>query len=80
MTADAEKSPPSFELALTELETLVDTLEKGELTLEESLAAFERGIALTRTCQRALDEAEQKVRILTERSADADLEPFEEHD
>jgi len=80
MTADAEKAPPSFELALTELETLVDTLEKGELTLEESLAAFERGIALTRTCQRALDEAEQKVRILTERSADADLEPFEEHD
>jgi exodeoxyribonuclease VII small subunit len=78
MTADAEKSPPSFEQALTELESLVDTLEKGELTLEESLAAFERGIGLTRTCQKALDEAEQKVRILTEKSAEAELEPFED--
>jgi exodeoxyribonuclease VII small subunit len=80
MTSDAEKSPPSFEQALTELESLVDTLEKGELTLEESLAAFERGIALTRSCQKALNEAEQKVRILTERSADATLEPLEQHD
>jgi len=79
MTTDADKSPPSFEETLAELESLVDTLEKGELTLEESLNAFERGIGLTRTCQKALDEAEQKVRILTEKSADAELEPFE-HD
>jgi len=79
MTTDADKSPPSFEESLAELESLVDTLEKGELTLEESLTAFERGIGLTRTCQKALDEAEQKVRILTEKSADAELEPFE-HD
>jgi exodeoxyribonuclease VII small subunit len=78
MTADAEQSPPSFEQALAELESLVDTLEKGELTLEESLAAFERGIGLTRTCQKALDQAEQRVRILTEKSAEAPLEPFED--
>jgi exodeoxyribonuclease VII small subunit len=68
---------PTLEEALTELESLVDTLEKGELSLEESLAAFERGIRLTRTCQRVLDEAEQKVRILTAKSEDAEPEPYE---
>jgi exodeoxyribonuclease VII small subunit len=54
-----------FEQALQELETLVDRLEKGDLSLEESLQAFERGITLTRTCQSALEDAEQKVRQLT---------------
>jgi len=78
MTPDPAQSPPSFEQAIAELEALVDTLEKGELTLEESLAAFERGIGLTRACQKALDEAEQKVRILTEKSDTAELEPFEQ--
>ena len=42
---------PSFEQSLNELESVVDALEKGEMTLEESLAAFERGIGLTRVCQ-----------------------------
>jgi len=78
MTPDPAQSPPSFEQAIAELEALVDTLEKGELTLEESLAAFERGIGLTRACQKALDEAEQKVRILTEKSDTAELEPFKQ--
>jgi exodeoxyribonuclease VII small subunit len=76
MLAQPTTPPPSFEDVLHELESLVDTLEKGDLSLEESLAAFERGVGLTRTCQKALDEAEQKVRILTARSADAELEPF----
>lgn len=76
MPAQPTTPPPSFEDALHELEALVDTLEKGDLSLEESLAAFERGVGLTRTCQKALDEAEQKVRILTAKSADAELEPF----
>ena len=79
MTADPQQPPQSFEASLAELESLVDTLEKGELTLEESLAAFERGIRLTRTCQQALDEAEQKVRILTGKSAEAELTPFQDH-
>jgi exodeoxyribonuclease VII small subunit len=80
MTAKAEDTPPlAFEEALAELESLVDTLEKGDLTLEESLAAFERGVGLTRTCQKALDAAEQKVRIVTGKSADAEPEPFD-HD
>ena len=80
MTSYTEKTSTSFEQALAELESLVDTLEKGELTLEESLSAFEQGIALTRSCQKSLDEAEQKVRILTSKSADAELEPFDDHD
>jgi exodeoxyribonuclease VII small subunit len=80
MTSEVDTPPRSFEDTLTELETLVDTLEEGELTLEQSLAAFERGVKLTRTCQKALDEAEQKVRILTGKSPDAKPEPFEGSD
>jgi len=76
MTSELDTPPQSFEDALKELEDLVDTLEKGELTLEQSLAAFERGIKLTRTCQTTLDEAEQKVRILVGRSANGEPEPF----
>ncbi|MDZ7809677.1 MAG: exodeoxyribonuclease VII small subunit [Arhodomonas sp.] len=55
---------PDFETALAELEQLVARMEGGELSLEESLRAFERGVYLTRICQKALDEAEQKVEIL----------------
>ena len=69
----------SFEEALNELEALVERMESGDLTLEESLAAFEQGISLTRHCQEALQVAEQKVEILSARTADAATEPFE-HD
>jgi exodeoxyribonuclease VII small subunit len=67
---------PGFEAHLAELEALVDTLERGDLTLEQSLAAFERGVLLTRTCQKALDAADQKVRILTSNAEGAEPEPF----
>jgi exodeoxyribonuclease VII small subunit len=77
MTGDPEQPPVAFEEALAQLESIVDNLEKGDLTLEQSLAAFERGVQLTRTCQKALDQAEQKVRILTEKSADAEPQPFQ---
>jgi len=80
MTPEEDTQHQSFEDSLTELESLVDTLERGELTLEQSLAAFERGIRLTRTCQKALDAAEQKVRILTAESPDAEPEPFPSND
>jgi exodeoxyribonuclease VII small subunit len=73
----ASSKTPSFEKALSELETLVETMEQGELSLEESLKSFERGIFLTRTCQQALKEAEQKIQILTKNSPDAEPEPFE---
>lgn len=75
-----EKSPKSFENALTELESLVDVLEKGDLSLEDSLKTFERGVKLTRTCQEALKEAEQKVRTLSKPAEDADLEPYNRED
>ena len=53
-----------FEQALSDLESLVSSMEDGELSLEESLAAFEKGIKLTRDCQQALKLAEQKVKVL----------------
>lgn len=53
-----------FEKALQELEQLVEKMEEGDLSLEESLKHFERGITLTRNCQQALQAAEQKVQIL----------------
>lgn len=51
-------------------------MEQGELSLEDSLKSFERGVALTRTCQKALQEAEQKVQILLEKNGTQTLEPF----
>ena len=63
-----------FETALEELETLVEDLEGGELSLEDSLKAFERGVALTRHCQEALRAAEQRVAIL---AGDGDAEALE---
>lgn len=57
-----------FEKNLKELEQLVEKLEQGDLSLEESLKQFERGVALTRACQEALSKAEQKVQILLQNS------------
>jgi exodeoxyribonuclease VII small subunit len=53
-----------FEDALSRLESIVEELERGELSLEESLAAFEEGIRLSRICSKQLDEAERKIEIL----------------
>ncbi len=69
---------PDFEAALAELEALVEKMEQGELSLEESLAQFERGVQLTRSCQQALQAAEQKVQILLEKDGKAGLEPFDD--
>ena len=60
----AKRKTPNFEQALNELEELVERMEQGESSLEDSLKDFERGIKLTRSCQTALTEAEQKVEIL----------------
>ena len=70
-------TPFDFEKSLEELEKLVALMEAGDLSLEESLKHFERGIALTRSCQQALAEAEQKVRILISNQGKDKLEPFE---
>ena len=54
----------SFEQQLSELETLVEQMENGDVSLEDSLKSFERGIKLTRSCQKSLKDAELKVKIL----------------
>jgi exodeoxyribonuclease VII small subunit len=56
-----------FESAIAELETIVKTLEEGDLALEKSLALFERGVTLSRFCHGKLEEAERRVEILNER-------------
>jgi exodeoxyribonuclease VII small subunit len=71
-----KKTIPSFEDALAELEQTVNRLERGDLSLEESLEAFERGVGLTRLCQKSLQEAEQKVQILIEKNGSQVLESF----
>ena len=62
--ADSSGTPPSFEAALQELERIVQSMETGEASLEDSLAAYERGAALLRFCQETLSAAEQKLQIL----------------
>jgi len=61
---------------MRDLEALVERLEHGDLPLEESLAAFERGVALTRNCQAALKQAQQKVEILLKKAGEAQVEEF----
>ncbi|MEJ7747586.1 MAG: exodeoxyribonuclease VII small subunit [Luteimonas sp.] len=76
-TAETEPSPvANFESSLDELETLVEKMEHGELSLEESLAAYERGVGLYRRCQQALEQAELRVRLLTDPQEPASSEPF----
>ncbi|MBV1870573.1 MAG: exodeoxyribonuclease VII small subunit [Gammaproteobacteria bacterium] len=71
----------NFENALAELEQTVERLEDGELDLEASLKAFEKGVTLTRDCQEALQKAEQKVTLLIQKNGNDTLIPFEdEHD
>lgn len=67
----------NFEKTFTELEELVNKMEEGDLSLEESLKCFERGMVLTKKCQQALIEAEQKVRILLKKNDKSSLEGFE---
>lgn len=56
-----KKLPTDFETAMQALETLIDQMEGGEMTLEDSLKSFEEGVQLTRICQTALKDAEQRV-------------------
>jgi len=69
-----------FESALDALESIVAELESGELSLEASLAAFERGVKLTRRCQAALKTAELRVQVLTEDGALEDFDPDDADD
>jgi exodeoxyribonuclease VII small subunit len=73
---DTAENLANLEQALSELETIVERMEKGELTLEQSLAQFERGVTLARQCQEALKQAEQKVETLVSRGGSDSLEPL----
>ena len=74
----SKSSELDFEAAIKELESLVERMEQGDQSLEQSLKDFERGVELTRTCQKALKQAEQKVQLLLEQSGQAELTPFDD--
>lgn len=79
----ARKKAVNFEEALEELESLVEQMEDGDLSLEESLAAFEKGVRLARECQEALKAAEQRVQVLLRQGGaegDEQLAPFADDD
>ena len=67
-----------FEKALKELEKLVENMEEGDMSLEDSMKQFERGVALTRSCQKALADAEQKVQILLQNAGKDELVAFKD--
>ncbi|HQW59117.1 exodeoxyribonuclease VII small subunit [Thermomonas sp.] len=76
-----ESSPVAqFEASMQALEDLVGRMEAGEMSLEESLAAYERGVGLYRSCQAALEQAELRVRLLSDPAQPGDARPFESFD
>ena len=75
-----DDSPLDFEQSLAQLESLASKLESGDLNLEQSLKAFEQGITLARRAQTALEEAEQKVRVLIERDGELQQGSLEEEE
>lgn len=76
--SEATPKPPSFEEGLQQLETIVKEMESGELPLERALDLFERGMKLSETCRKQLEEAETRVEILTRRAGEVRPEPFGE--
>ena len=73
----AKKSAtPDFETAMKELEDIVESMENEQLTLDESLKQFERGVELSRICQNNLKKAEQKVEQLVKKHGEMVIEPF----
>jgi exodeoxyribonuclease VII small subunit len=77
---DNNKELPDFEKSLAELESLVEQLESGELSLDESLRQFKRGVELTRHCQGVLNTAQQTVEKLLDIEDEATAVPFDDED
>ena len=77
MARSAKPKISDFEKSLKELETIVERMEKGEQTLEASLKDFERGNTLAAACRSSLEEAEQRIEKLVEKSGGFEREPFE---
>ena len=76
MPDDAESKPESFESCLDQLEKVVKELETGDLQLERSLELFEKGMALSETCRKQLEEAETRVEMLIRKDGKMQAEPF----
>ena len=75
--ANRKEDTLTFEQSLEELETLVDKLERGQLTLDESLETFESGMKLARVCTQKLTKAERKIEKLIEKNGELRTEPFD---
>jgi exodeoxyribonuclease VII small subunit len=71
-----KKDAFNFEVSLEKLESIVDDMEAGELSLEQAMAQFEQGVKLTRDCHKALQTAEQKVKVLLEKQGEFALADF----
>jgi exodeoxyribonuclease VII small subunit len=76
-SGEAEGAPLDFEQALARLEAIVERLERGELPLEQALAAFEEGVALTRRCAARLEDAERRIEVLVREGERWLTRPFE---
>ena len=72
----ADEKKVDIEKSLQELHQIVEQMEQGTLSLEQSLKTFERGIQLTRSCQNALQDAQAQVKILLEQSKEGELDDF----
>ena len=69
---------PTLEASLAEITTLVDSMEKSELSLDQSLSHFERGVSLVKHCQTILSAAEQKIQLLIQANHEDRLTPYQE--
>jgi len=78
--AKQKDTPLSLEGGLDELEKIVGELEGGEMPLEKALEQFEKGVAISQTCRKQLEEAEHKVEILLKKGRGLEAEPFELED
>ncbi|MBB1060979.1 exodeoxyribonuclease VII small subunit [Marilutibacter spongiae] len=79
--AATEASPVAdFEKSLDALEALVEKMEQGDMSLEDSLAAYERGVGLYRSCQTALEQAELRVRLLSDPQDAGSAQAFQDAD
>ena len=75
-TADARDDSPKFEEAMARLEQIVNALETGNLSLDDSLRAFEEGTGLLRLCTRRLEETERRIELLTQDEGGLHPQPF----
>jgi len=77
MPEKPKSEAPSFEAALSDLEAVVKQLEGGDLPLEKSLELFEKGVGLSDSCRKQLEDAETRIEIITKRGGKTQVEPFE---